>query len=102
MTEAPRIDASVKDEPRVLRPNRTQLELRPVDLKGLPPPGRRARIVWEFVEGLDLGPLYAQIRAGEAHVGRPAIDPSILMALWLYATVAGVRNARAIARLCEE
>lgn len=75
------IDASVKDEPRVLRPNRTQLELRPVDLEGLLLPGHRARIVWEFVEGLDLGPLYAQIRAGEGHAGRPAIDPSILMAL---------------------
>jgi hypothetical protein len=34
MTEAPRIDAGVKDEPRGLRPNRTQLELRPVDLEG--------------------------------------------------------------------
>lgn len=56
MTGAPRIDASVKDEPRVLRPNRTQPELRPVDLEGLLPPGHRTRIVWEFVEGLDLGP----------------------------------------------
>lgn len=101
MTEAPRIDASVKDEPRVLRPNRTQLELRPVDLEGLLPAGHRARIVWDFVEGLDLGPLYAQIRAVEGHAGRPAIDPSILMALWLYATVEGVGSARAIARLCE-
>jgi transposase len=81
MTEASRIDASVKDERRVLRPNRTQLELRPVDLEDLPRPGRRARIVWEFVEGLDLGPLCAQIRAGEGHAGRPAINPSILMAL---------------------
>jgi len=101
MTEAPRIGASVKDEPRVLRPNRTQLELRPVDLEGLLPAGHRARIVWEFVEGVDLGPLYAQIRAVEGHAGRPAIDPSILMALWLYATVEGVGSARAIARLCE-
>jgi transposase len=86
----------------VQRPNRAQLELRPVDLEGLLPAGHRARIVWEFVEGLDLGPLYAEIRAVEGHAGRPAIDPSILMALWLYATVEGVGSARAIARLCEE
>ena len=102
VTDAARIDASVTDAPRVLRPDRTQLELRPVDLEGLLPPDHRARIVWEFVEGLDLSPLYVEIRAVEGHAGRPAIDPAILMALWLYATVEGVGSARAVARLCEE
>jgi transposase len=92
MREAPRINASVKDEPRALWP---------VDLEGLLPTGHQARIGWEFVEGLDLCPLYAQIRALEEHAGRSAIDPSILMALWLYATVEGVGSARAIARLYE-
>ncbi len=88
--------------PRVLRPNRQQLELRPADLEGLLPAEHRARVVWQFVEGLDLGPLYAQVQAVEGHAGRPAIDPAILMALWLYATLEGVGSARAMARLCEE
>jgi transposase/IS5 family transposase len=88
--------------PRVLRPNRAQLELRPVDLDGLLPADHRARLVWEFVEGLDLTPLYQRVRAVEGHVGRPAIDPAILTALWLYATLEGVGSARALARLCEE
>src|SRR6266540_1920479 len=88
--------------PRVLRPNRQQLELRPADLEGLLPAEHRARVVWQFVEGLDLGPLYAQVQAVEGHAGRPAIDPAILMALWLYATLEGVGSARAVARLCEE
>ena len=92
----------VKAEPRVQRPNRTQLELRPSDLEGLLPPDHRARVVWEFVEGLDLSPLYQRIKAVERQAGRPAIDPAILMALWLYATVEGVGSARALARLCEE
>jgi transposase len=92
----------VKVEPRLQRPNREQVELRPVDLEGLLPADHRARIVWEFVEGLDLAPLYAGIKAVEGHAGRPAIDPAILMALWLYATVEGVGSARAVARLCEE
>ncbi len=61
----------------------------PAGLEGSPPPGCQARIVWEFVEASDLGPLSAQIRAGEGHAMRPAIDPSTLMALWLYATVEG-------------
>ena len=89
-------------EARLLRPNRQQLELRPSDLDGLLPAEHRARVVWHFVEGLDLGPLYAQVKAVDGHAGRPAIDPAILMALWLYATLEGVGSARALARLCEE
>jgi len=92
----------VTAEPRLQRPNREQVELRPVDLESLLPADHRARVVWEFVEGLDLEPLHAEIKAVEGHAGRPAIDPAILMALWLYATVEGVGSARAIARLCEE
>ena len=88
--------------PRLLRPNRQQLELRPADLDGLLPAEHRARVVWHFVEGLELGPLYAVVQAVEGHAGRPAIDPAILMALWLYATLEGVGSARAVARLCEE
>jgi transposase len=57
--------------------------------------------VWEFVQGLDLREFHATIRAVEGHVGRPAIDPAILLALWLYATLDGVGSARALERLCE-
>lgn len=91
-----------RSEPRVQRPNRTQVQLRPVDLEGLLPADHRARVVWEFVEGLDLTPLYTEIKAVEGHAGRPAIDPAILTALWLYATLEAVGSARALDRLCEE
>lgn len=97
-----RASAPERGEPRVQRPNRTQIELRPVDLEGLLPADHRARVVWDFVEGLDLTPLYHGIKAVEGHAGRPAIDPAILMALWLYATLEGVGSARAVARLCDE
>src|SRR5712692_8606074 len=99
--EAPRQGPDMQAEPRLQRPNRAQLEWRAVDLEGLLPADHRAGIVWEFVEGLDLTPLYAAIKAVEGHAGRPPIDPAILMALWLYATVEGVGSARALARLCE-
>jgi transposase len=89
-------------EPRIQRPNRTQLELRPTDLDAVLPADHRARVVWEFVEGLDLSPLYQAVKAVEGHAGRPPIDPAILMALWLYATLEGVGSARALARLCAE
>jgi len=88
--------------PRLQLPNRDQLELRSVDLDGLLAVDHRARLVWAFVEGLDLTPLYARIRAVEGHPGRPPIDPAILVALWLYATLEGVGSARALDRLCAE
>jgi len=91
-----------KPAARVLEANRTQLEWRPVDLEGLLPADHRARAVWTFVEQLDLGPLYERIQAVEGGAGRPAIDPRILVALWLHATLEGVGSARALERLCEE
>ena len=87
---------------RVLMPNRNQLELRPSDLESLLPAGHRARIVWGYVERQDLAGLYAGIKAVEGGVGRAAIAPEILFALWLYATLEGVGSARAVARLSEE
>jgi len=90
----------MQQRPRVLRPNRAQIELRAPDLEGLLPEDHRARAVWEFVEGLDLSVLYERIESVEGHAGRPAIDPGILLALWIYATAEGVGSARALERLC--
>jgi transposase len=91
----------MSETPRLLRPERAQLELRPSDLESLLAGDHRARAIWDFVEGLDLSALYDAIRAVEGHAGRPAIDPAILLALWIYATSEGVGSARALERLCE-
>jgi transposase len=58
-----------------------------------------ARAVWRFAEGLDLSVLYDRIRARGPTAGRSAIDPRVLVALWLYATLAGVKSANALADL---
>ncbi len=86
---------------RVQSPERQQIEWRPSSLDQLIPVDHRVRSVWAYVEGLDLSVLYRQIRAVEGHVGRDAVDPRILMALWLFATIEGVGSARQLARLCE-
>lgn len=80
--------------------NRNQIELQPCDLETLLPPGHAARLVWRFVEGLDLKAWYAAIKAREGGPGRTPIDPKILVALWLYATIDGVGSAREVDRLC--
>jgi hypothetical protein len=41
------------------------------------------RLVWSFVEGLDLTALLATIKAVDGRPGHPPADPRILLALWL-------------------
>jgi transposase len=81
--------------------NRRQVELIPTDLEALLPPGHAARLVWRYVEGLELSAFYGRIKAREGGAGRSPIDPRILIALWLYATIDGVGSAREVGRLCE-
>lgn len=88
--------------PRVITAERRQVELRPCHLDALLPASHRARAVWAVVERLDLAAFYAPIRARDGEPGRPASDPKVLLALWLYATAEGVGSARELARLCAE
>jgi len=88
--------------PRVSRPNRAQIEWRPVALDSLLGEDHEARLIWAWVMGLDLSPMYGSIQAVTGEAGRRAIDPAILLALWLYATLKGVGSARELNRLCEE
>ena len=88
--------------PRLLQPNRRQIELRASDLESLLGEDHRARLVWGYVEQQNLGRLVDAIKARGSNAGRSAIDPRILFALWLYATLDGVGSGREIARLtCE-
>jgi transposase len=86
----------------VVRPDRAQLYWDAVDLESQLPPDHFARVVWQFVESLDLLELYAAIRARGEAPGRPATDPQVLLAVWLYATSEGIGSARAVERLCEQ
>jgi transposase len=89
-------------KPRLLYANRSQGEIRVDSIDQLLPAEHRVRNVWQFVESLDLSALHAQIRSVPGNAGAPAIDPRILMALWLQATIDGVGSSRVLARLCKE
>ena len=88
--------------PRVLEPNRKQIELRASDLESLLGEDHRARLVWGYVERQELSALFNAIKARGAAPGRHAIDPRILFALWLYATLDGVGSGREVTRLTRE
>lgn len=90
----------MSDGPRVLRPDREQLYWDQVDLESQIEADHLARVIWAFVERLDLSLLYADIRARDEVAGRPTPDPKVLLALWLYATAEGIGSARALDRLC--
>lgn len=94
-------ERAFRPKARLNEPNRAQVELRALDLEGILPADHVARTVWAFVESLDLSTLTSSIGSVEGHAGRPATDPRIFMALWLYATIDGVGSARAIERLTE-
>lgn len=85
---------------RLLRPDRDQLCWDLIDLESQLPPDHPARIVWAFVERQDLSAFYERIKSRAGEPGRPAADPAVLLALWLFATLDGEGSARAIERLC--
>jgi transposase len=87
---------------RVIGPDRAQLRWDMVDLDSQLPDDHRARLVWAFVEGLDLSAFYDRIKARDEVAGRPATDPPVVLVVWLYATLEGIGSARAIDRLCQQ
>jgi len=88
-------------KPRLMYANRCQAEFRQESLDELLPPEHPVRSVWQFVEGLDLSALHAQIRSVPGQAGAPAIDRKILMAVCLQATIDGYGSSRRVAELCE-
>src|SRR3712207_4718958 len=94
------VDSSARQPPRLRSADR-QLMVPAMPLENLLDSDHQARVVWDFVQGLDLTPLYDLIRSRLGGPGRAAIDPRLCIALWLYATLEGVGSARALAWLCE-
>ncbi len=81
---------------------RNQIEFQECSLDQLLPEDHEARIVWDYVCGLDLSELIERIQAVEGGPGQAPADPRILVTLWLYATLRGVGSARELNRLCQD
>lgn len=100
---------AIMSEPKMSRPaprlqlaERSQIKLRTASLEELVAQDHPVRAVWAYVEQADLTALYDAVRAVEGAPGRPPIDPRILLALWLYATLDAVGSARELDRLTRE
>jgi len=91
----------VVGKPRLKAVNRQQLMLRTVDVEKLVEEDHAVRAMWELVGRLDLGPYYEDIEAVEGGAGRAALDPRLLISLWIYAYSQAVGSAREVSRRCE-
>lgn len=96
------LPAAERRRPRVKQPDREQAPIVVPRLDNLLPADHLARVVWSMVKLLDLSAFYAPIKAVEGAAGREAIDPMLLVALWLYATADGVSSARELDQCCRE
>ena len=90
------------DKRALIRPiNRQQMSWRAVDVERLIGEDHRARAIWTLVGRLDLSRFYETIESSVQEGGRPAIDPQLLISLWVYAYSEGIGSAREVARRCE-
>src|SRR5690242_19351325 len=87
---------SVPHRPKIEPINRRQLLLRTVDIEQLVPENDPVRAIWDLTEQLDLTAFYAGIETQEGEAGRNAIDPRLLISLWVYAYSQGVSSAREV------
>lgn len=101
LPEAEPVAREWSGSPRLREPVRDQVELRAVDLEALLPAEHPARVIWAYVEKLDLSLLEETVRARAHGPGQAPVSPRLQLALWLFATSQGVGSSRALARLCE-
>ena len=87
---------------RLRRANRDAVVPVPARLENLLPADHLARKVWQVVSQLELSAFYAEVAVTLDSPGQAAIDPLILIALWVYALSQGETEARGLARLCVE
>jgi transposase len=102
LPEQARPQADVRGAPRLREPERQQVSMQVLALDDLIPDDHPVRMVWTFVERLDLSALHDVIKAREGQPGHPPAAPKLMLALWLWATVDGVGSARQLDRLCRD
>jgi transposase len=84
---------------RLREAQRKQVEMMTSALDDLLPHDHWVRLVWKYVERLDMSLFHDGIRAVPGAPGRDATDPRILLCLWTVALSEGIGSARRLAEL---
>jgi transposase len=90
------------EQARVLRPVRNQVEFMLRDLDSLIGEEHLVCAIWDLLQRMDLSAFYARIKATWDRPGHPVTDPTVLLAVWVYATAQGISSARRLEELCEK
>jgi transposase len=90
----------ISKQPLIRHVNRQQMSWRVVDVEHLISEDHPARAIWTLVGRLNLSAFYQAIESSTEEGGRPAIDPQLLISLWVYAYSQGIGSAREVARRC--
>ena len=90
----------ISKQPLIRHVNRQQMSWRAVDVEHLISEDHPARAIWTLVGRLNLSAFYQGIESSTEEGGRPAIDPQLLISLWVYAYRQGIGSAREVARRC--
>jgi len=85
---------------RFSKAERYQHEFQDICLDELIRGDHQVRTLWSYVCLLDLSEFHASYKAVEGKAGRKAVDPRILLTLWLMATLEGISSGRRLAELC--
>ena len=91
----------ISKQPLIRHVNRQQMSWRAVDVEHLISEDHPARAIWTLVGRLNLSAFYQAIESSTEEGGRPAIDPQLLISMWVYAYSQGIGSAREVARRCE-
>lgn len=89
-------------KPRLNSPVRNQIEFVSSCLDDLIPEDHQVRNIWNYVDQMDLSIISKKIQSVSNNPGRAAIDPKIMLTLWIYALIEGIGSARVIDRYCSE
>ena len=86
---------------RITRADRSEARFEHFVFDDLIAADHQARSIWLWLEREDFTELEEAVKARDHEPGRPASDPRVLLALWMYGHVVGVASARHLERLGE-
>jgi transposase len=86
---------------RLRKAVRGQVEICTAALDDMLDAEHRVRLIWRYIQRLDMSAFQTDIKAVDGEPGRDATDPRILLCLWVVALSEGIGSARRLAALCE-
>ncbi len=93
--------AAPEGDARLLRAERNQKRFEQYSLDDLVEKDHRVRMFARALKRVDLSQFSDHFTARGRNAGRPAIDPEILILLWLFATSESISSARELERCCK-